>query len=167
MRSLLSGIRTASQKARTPPVQADSDEFVHISGDHQSGPLSPLPFKDEDKKENKDNSRQRRTISISNDNRPGLLRGSSLGSELLAQSQLPPLQVGGFLPRYIPSAPTSTERDDPARQPYGYLHTEKDVILSLEDVQRLLQVLGEELTLRGLSTPLLFSTQALDVSAPR
>jgi hypothetical protein len=101
-----------------------------------------------------------------------------------AQAQLPPLQVGGFLPRYIPSAPTSTERDDPARQPYGYLCTEKDVILSLDDVQRLLNVLAEELTLRGassvympltigslsipgLSTPLLFSTQALDVSVPR
>ncbi|KAG8686107.1 hypothetical protein FRC08_012743, partial [Ceratobasidium sp. 394] len=167
MHSLFSRARTTSQTARTPPGQAVSDEFGRVSAAHKSETLPPLPRKDKDKKEKKDKSQRQRTISIPKDNRPSFLRSSSPEPELPTQSQLPPLQVGGFLPRYIPSAPTSTERDDPARQPYGYLHTEKDVILSLEDVQRLLQVLGEELTLRGLSTPLLFSTQALDVSAPR
>lgn len=68
------------------------------------------------------------------------------------QPQLPPLQAGGFLPRYIPAAPTTTEREDPARRPYGYLCAEKDVILSLDDVQRLLNILGEEIALRGQST---------------
>jgi hypothetical protein len=69
----------------------------------------------------------------------------------LAVPALPPLQAGGFLPRYIPSVPSSADREDPARTPYGYLCTEKDVILSLDDVQRLLSVLGEELTLRCAS----------------
>ncbi|KAG9096851.1 hypothetical protein FRC06_008265 [Ceratobasidium sp. 370] len=167
MHSLFSRARTTSQTARTAQAPAASDEFGRVSASHKSETLPPLPRKDKDKKEKKDKSQRQRTISIPKDNRPSFLRTSSPEPELPTQPQLPPLQVGGFLPRYIPSAPTSTEREDPARQPYGYLHTEKDVILSLDDVQRLLNVLSEELTLRGLSTPLLFSTQAIDVSAPR
>ncbi|KAG9119317.1 hypothetical protein FRC07_005708 [Ceratobasidium sp. 392] len=166
MQSLFSRARTTSQTARNSQAQSASDEFGRVGGGRKSDTLPPLPRKDKEKKEKKDKSQRQRTISIPKDNRPSFLRSSSPEPELPAP-QLPPLQAGGFLPRYIPAAPTSTESEDLARQPYGYLHTEKDVILSLGDVQRLLAVLGEELTLRGLSTPLLFSTQALDVSAPR
>ncbi|KAG8778196.1 hypothetical protein FRC12_025108 [Ceratobasidium sp. 428] len=167
MQSLFSRARTTSQTARNSQAPAASDEFGRVGAARKSDTLPPLPRKDKDKKDKKDKSQRQRTISIPKDNRPSFLRSSSPEPELPTQSQLPPLQAGGFLPRYIPSAPTSTEREDPSRQPYGYFYTEKDVILSLEDVHRLLNILGEELTLRGLSTPLLFSTQALDVSAPR
>ncbi|QRV95888.1 hypothetical protein RhiJN_23906 [Ceratobasidium sp. AG-Ba] len=167
MHSLFSRARTTSQSARTSQAPT-ADEFGRAPA-AKADTLPPLPPKHKDKdkdKDKKDKSKRQRTISIPKDSRPSFLRTNSPEPDLPAQ-QLPPLQAGGFLPRYIPSAPSTSEREDPARQPYGYLHTEKDVILSLEDVHRLLTVLGEELTLRGLSTPLLFSTQALDVSAPR
>ncbi|KAF8747730.1 hypothetical protein RHS01_11282 [Rhizoctonia solani] len=103
------------------------------NGAYRSETLPPVPPK-KDKKD-KDKRRQR-TTSIPKDSRPSFLRSPSPDAEPVPP--LPPLQAGGFLPRYIPSAPSSAERDDPARTPYGYLSTEKDVILSLDDVQRLL-----------------------------
>ncbi|KDN37847.1 hypothetical protein RSAG8_09901, partial [Rhizoctonia solani AG-8 WAC10335] len=157
---LFTRARTTSQTKRRD-ADFPSDEFGRMSSGQRSETLPPVPPK-KDKKE-KDKRRQR-TTSTPKDNRPSFLRSPSPEPEPVPA--LPPLQVGGFLPRYIPTAPTGADQDDPARTPYGYLHTEKDVILSLDDVQRLLSVLGEELT-RGLSTPLLFSTQALKLSAPR
>ncbi|CAE6482956.1 unnamed protein product [Rhizoctonia solani] len=161
MHSLFSRARTTSQSKRKD-ADFPSDEFGRVSGGQRSETLPPVPPKKE--KKDKDKRRQR-TTSTPKDNRPSFLRSPSPDAEPVPA--LPPLQAGGFLPRYIPSAPTGADRDDPARTPYGYLSTEKDVILSLDDVQRLLSVLGEELTLRCLSTPLLFSTQALKLSAPR
>ncbi|CAE6411917.1 unnamed protein product [Rhizoctonia solani] len=150
--------RTTSQTKRKE-AEFSSDEFGRVSSGQRSETLPPIPpKKDKDK-------RRQRTTSTPKDNRPSFLRSPSPEPEPVPA--LPPLQAGGFLPRYIPSAPTGADRDDPSRTPYGYLSTEKDVILSLDDVQRLLSVLGEELTLRCLSTPLLFSTQALKLSAPR
>ncbi|KAJ1304068.1 hypothetical protein OPQ81_008475 [Rhizoctonia solani] len=159
MHSLFSRARTTSQTKRKD-ADVPSDEFGRVSGQRSDTPPVP-PKKD---KKDKDKRRQR-TTSTPKDNRPSFLRSPSPEPEPVPA--LPPLQAGGFLPRYISSAPTSADREDPARTPYGYLSTEKDVILSLEDVQRLLSVLGEELTLRCLSTPLLFSSQALKLSAPR
>ncbi|KAF8666934.1 hypothetical protein RHS04_09376 [Rhizoctonia solani] len=161
MHSLFSRARTTSQTKRKD-IDFPSDEFGRTNGAYRSETLPPVPPK-KDKKD-KDKRRQR-TTSIPKDSRPSFLRSPSPDAEPVPP--LPPLQAGGFLPRYIPSAPSSAERDDPARTPYGYLSTEKDVILSLDDVQRLLTILGEEITLRCLSTPLLFSTQALKLSAPR
>ncbi|KAI0357161.1 hypothetical protein OH77DRAFT_1451388 [Trametes cingulata] len=48
---------------------------------------------------------------------------------------------------------------------YGYLSYGRHVILGLEEVARLVDVVGEELGTRGLTTPFIFSTLALDVSA--
>ncbi|KAI0367874.1 hypothetical protein BV20DRAFT_529986 [Pilatotrama ljubarskyi] len=48
---------------------------------------------------------------------------------------------------------------------YGYLSYGRHVVLGLEEVARLVDVVGEELGTRGLTTPFIFSTLALDVSA--
>ncbi|KZT51474.1 hypothetical protein CALCODRAFT_521347 [Calocera cornea HHB12733] len=49
----------------------------------------------------------------------------------------------------------------------GYLAEGRQVTLGLATVTNLLQVVGKELEAKGLTTPLLFSTRALDLSAHR
>lgn len=48
---------------------------------------------------------------------------------------------------------------------YGYLSYGRHVVLGLQQVARLVDVVGNELGLRGLTTPFIFSTLALDVSS--
>ncbi|KAI0631726.1 hypothetical protein C8Q77DRAFT_1159474 [Trametes polyzona] len=59
-----------------------------------------------------------------------------------------------------------TVHEQPPSHDYGYLSYGRHVILGLEEVARLVDVVGEELGTRGLTTPFIFSTLALDVSAP-
>ncbi|EJD38165.1 hypothetical protein AURDEDRAFT_116601 [Auricularia subglabra TFB-10046 SS5] len=75
---------------------------------------------------------------------------------------LPP--DGSFLPLSL-SPPDHGDHSEPLLD-YGYLFYEKEIVLGVEDVARLVQVVGAEIALRGLTTPLLFSTLALDVSLP-
>ncbi|KZW03173.1 hypothetical protein EXIGLDRAFT_759057 [Exidia glandulosa HHB12029] len=79
-----------------------------------------------------------------------------------AQFALPP--DGSFLPLSL-SPPDHGDHSDQILD-YGYLFYEKEIVLGVDDVARLVQVVSSELTLRGLTTPLLFSTLALDVSLP-
>ncbi|KAF8756502.1 hypothetical protein RHS01_04262 [Rhizoctonia solani] len=109
------------------------------NGAYRSETLPPVPPK-KDKKD-KDKRRQR-TTSIPKDSRPSFLRSPSPDAEPVPP--LPPLQAGGFLPRYIPSAPSSAERDDPPAPRTDICPPKKTLV-----------------------NPLLFSTQALKLSAPR
>ncbi|KAG8989665.1 hypothetical protein FRB90_002136 [Tulasnella sp. 427] len=85
--------------------------------------------------------------------------------QLSTYGDLPPVpqHQEAFVPLHIPP---KKESDSQERE-YGYLSAENEVILSLEDVHRLVRVVGDEILSRALTTPLLFSSQALDVSANR
>ena len=50
-------------------------------------------------------------------------------------------------------------------QDYGYLSHHRHVVLGLEEVDRLVRTVTEELATRGLTTPFLFSSLALDVNS--
>ncbi|TFK46303.1 hypothetical protein OE88DRAFT_1667926 [Heliocybe sulcata] len=52
----------------------------------------------------------------------------------------------------------------PKDHDYGYLSYQRHVVLGLEQVARLVEVIAAELGTRGLTTPFIFSTLALDIS---
>ncbi|KIJ36063.1 hypothetical protein M422DRAFT_261611 [Sphaerobolus stellatus SS14] len=63
-------------------------------------------------------------------------------------------------------------KQEPGEEPvklksYGYLSYQCDVTLGIEEVSCLVDVITKELGERGLTTPLLFSNQALDISCTR
>ena len=75
---------------------------------------------------------------------------------------------GSFLPLRL-ERPRYEHPDDPTQElppahDYGYLSYQRHVILGLEEVARLVDVVGDELGTRGLTTPFIFSTLALDAS---
>ncbi len=79
------------------------------------------------------------------------------------------LPDGSFLPLSL-EKPLYGHPEDPthaAAQPhdYGYLSYGRHVVLGLEEVARLVDVVGDELGTRGLTIPFIFSTLALDVSS--
>ena len=76
---------------------------------------------------------------------------------------------GSFLPLLL-DKPRYASVDDPTQEAplphdYGYLSYSRHVVLGLSEVSRLVDVVGEELGTRGLTTPFIFSTVALDVSS--
>ncbi|KAF9518517.1 hypothetical protein BS47DRAFT_1379808 [Hydnum rufescens UP504] len=90
--------------------------------------------------------------------------GSRTATTLLPPSKekgapLPALPDGSFLPLLIPRKKQSTLHE------YGYIGSENEVFLGLEEVTRLVDVVSRALSSRGVTTPFLFSTQALDVSS--
>ena len=50
-------------------------------------------------------------------------------------------------------------------QDYGYLSVHRHIVLGLDEVARLVQTITDELGTRGLTTPFLFSSLALDVNS--
>ncbi|KAI0776988.1 hypothetical protein BD413DRAFT_234537 [Trametes elegans] len=96
-------------------------------------------------------------------------KGRSAVAEDEQQDYGPP--DGTFLPLRL-DKPRYESSDEPRQQEpppphdYGYLSYGRHVILGLDEVARLVDVVGEELGTRGLTTPFIFSTLALDVSAP-
>ncbi|KAG8859130.1 hypothetical protein FRB96_004700 [Tulasnella sp. 330] len=97
--------------------------------------------------------------------KPGRIRTlSTQGATPLEHSDIPPVVAGpGFYPLFIPPK----REIDLEERDYGYIGAESEVVLALEDVERLVTVVGDEITSRALTTPLLFSSHALDVSANR
>ncbi|KAI1786123.1 hypothetical protein LXA43DRAFT_1065348 [Ganoderma leucocontextum] len=78
------------------------------------------------------------------------------------------LPDGTFLPLSL-EKPHYENLEDPTQElssphDYGYLSYQRHVVLGLEEVARLVDVVGDELGSRGLTTPFIFSTLALDVS---
>jgi hypothetical protein len=52
-------------------------------------------------------------------------------------------------------------------QDYGYLSYQHHVVLGLDEVNRLVRTVTEELGTRGLTTPFLFSSLAIDINSAR
>jgi len=50
-------------------------------------------------------------------------------------------------------------------QDYGYLSYQHHIVLGLDEVDRLVHIVTDELSTRGLTTPFLFSSLALDVKS--
>lgn len=73
---------------------------------------------------------------------------------------------GSFLGLTLDSPPTDDGQERPKEHDYGYLSYKRHVILGLEQVSQLVDVLADELGTRGLTTPFIFSSLALDVSSP-
>ncbi|TBU44806.1 hypothetical protein BD309DRAFT_861438 [Dichomitus squalens] len=75
---------------------------------------------------------------------------------------------GSFLPlrldRPLYENPNDPAQELPPAHDYGYLSYQRHVILGLEEVARLVDVVGDELGTRGLTTPFIFSSLALDAS---
>lgn len=79
------------------------------------------------------------------------------------------LPDGSFLSLSL-EKPRFEQPEDPTQEvspphDYGYLSYGRHVVLGLEEVARLVDVVGDELGTRGLTTPFIFSTLALGVSA--
>lgn len=78
---------------------------------------------------------------------------------------------GAFLPLYLERPKTSDANVTPTTAPvkqhdYGYLSDERHVVLGLEQLERLVEVVSEELETRGgITTPFIFSNTALDISS--
>ncbi|KAG2113542.1 uncharacterized protein F5147DRAFT_49751 [Suillus discolor] len=69
---------------------------------------------------------------------------------------------GSFLPLNL--EPKDIDHEQQAHD-YGYLSYQRHVVLGLDEVVRLVDVVASELGTRALTTPFIFSTLALDVSA--
>ncbi|KAG8919332.1 hypothetical protein FRC02_001745 [Tulasnella sp. 418] len=162
MSSLFSRVRSSKkqpQSSQTLPIsnpyspESPSDEFGRVKsfGD-------PAPFATPQPKQ-KDRSIRQRTMST-----PGTSKDlpPHPPTAPLPRISALPSQEGGFLPLYIPH-----KKDAEGEKEYGYLSAENRTVLQIDDVTRLVTVVGDEIMSRALDTPLLFSTLALDVSAPR
>lgn len=151
MPSIFSRSRTTSTPKKSlsePPF----DEFGRITsrGSAKAIPTTPQSSKKDKKSKDK-----------------GRLRGNGSPTE----AELPEFTVpdGSFLQlnldpqRYEPGEEPAQERRQ--LHDYGYLSYQRHVVLGLEEVARLVDVVGNELGTRGLTTPFIFSSLALDVSA--
>jgi hypothetical protein len=83
------------------------------------------------------------------------------------QDQPPALPDGAFLPLSLEPPKNESAAGAQARETdYGYLSYERHVVLGLEQLEGLVGVVAEELETRGgITTPFIFSTTALDISA--
>ncbi|KAG1858566.1 hypothetical protein F4604DRAFT_1931092 [Suillus subluteus] len=69
---------------------------------------------------------------------------------------------GSFLPLNLEPKDIDHEQQE---HDYGYLSYQRHVVLGLDEIARLVDVVASELGTRALTTPFIFSTLALDVSA--
>ena len=72
---------------------------------------------------------------------------------------LDPQSVNDALLTTMNTAPRDREQD------YGYLSYRRHVVLGLDEVDRLVRTVTDELGTRGLTTPFLFSSLALDITS--
>ncbi|KAH9987661.1 hypothetical protein BJV74DRAFT_978753 [Russula compacta] len=154
MPSLFSRSRTTSsplksQRQTTEPL----DEFGRVSSraSARAGPAT-IPAK---KDKNVEKTRTR-TLSAAKGRAPG---------PILPEEELI-IPDGSFFPLNLDppggdhlASPSGSEHD------YGYLSYHHQVALGPDEVHRLVQTVCEELGTRGLTTPFLFSSLALDVNS--
>lgn len=168
MSKLFSRTKSATSMGRNGPsggsagAYSDTDDF---------GRIRATTFKRGKTDSQLERSRQR---TLSN---PNLVHGSLNGqnasySTYIDRSEsakdLPSLPDGYFLPTSLTAPPEIADdlhelRGGDTKQEYGYLASERHVILGLDEVVRLVDVVAEELGQRGLTTPLLFSPLAIDI----
>ncbi|OBZ73366.1 hypothetical protein A0H81_07159 [Grifola frondosa] len=153
MPSLFSRSRTVSTPTKKSPFDVALDEFGRVSS-RGSGRLAATSKKDK-KREGKDKAKARAEPDPDHEE-PAIPDGSFL-----------PLNLER--PRYESGEEGQEQHQHQVLQhehDYGYLSYGRHVVLGLEQVARLVDVVGDELGTRGLTTPFIFSTLALDVSAP-
>lgn len=153
MSSLFSRTRTksTSQKNLTYPAAGNGSGYADEFGRPPSrGILSGTPSKKDRKKDHK-----------------GSKNPSAIEEELITEI----FPDGAFLPLHLerpkPINPNAPAVVAPVKQhDYGYLSYERDVVLGLEQLERLVEVVSEELETRGgITTPFIFSNTALDISS--
>lgn len=151
MPSIFSRARTTSTPKKSA-LDSAYDEFGRVvsRGSAKGVKASPASTKKDRKKDAKDKSRAR---TISSPVEPD-------GELTLPDGSFLPLNLDP--PRYDPGEEPQEHRN---QLDYGYLSYQRHVVLGLEEVARLVDVVGEELGTRGLTTPFIFSTLALDVSS--
>ncbi|KAF9444404.1 hypothetical protein P691DRAFT_344338 [Macrolepiota fuliginosa MF-IS2] len=159
MPSLFSRSRTQSTPQKSSRLTADNnspaslDEFgrVQSRNSNRAFPISVSTPSKKDKKRAKELQKRAKTLGSRadlNDVDPDL-------------PQQPP--DGSFLPLSLepPAAGDQARETD-----YGYLSYERHVVLGLEQLEVLVSVVADELETRGgITTPFIFSTTALDISA--
>lgn len=152
MPSLFSRSRTTSTPKKSP-LEGLPDEFGRVDSRGSSRALTPVPQGSARRDRKKDKERARKL------------------DEDAGQDEDPEYAIpdGSFLSLSLDPPPFVTS-DGALPDPhplvdYGYLSYGRHVILGLEQAARLVDVVGNELGTRGLTTPFIFSTLALDVSS--
>lgn len=152
MPSLFSRARTFStpKKSAAQPPAADLDEFGRVGTPFASTPrgstfstATATPSKKDKKKGGKPKA-------------------------VAEEVQENPFPDGTFLPLNLERPRSEADEPAPHAQPqhdYGYLSYERHVVLGLDELERLLDVVADELETRGgITTPFVFSNTALDIS---
>lgn len=151
MHSLFSRTRTFSTPKRSSSDPA-FDEFGRINSNGSSKSAKAATTSGKKDKKSKDKN-----------------KGKGHGSPATPEPPEFAIPDGSFLSlnldpqRYEPGEEPSQERRQ--QLDYGYLSYRRNVVLGLDEVARLVDVVGNELGTRGLTTPFIFSSLALDVSS--
>lgn len=163
MPSLFSRSRTNTGFKKNQNIQqrpAGYDEFGRVGLSRPKSNTvgsSAQGVKDKDRKRGQEKDKRLRTLSTPKGDRHDFDQDDGL-------YQIPD---GSFLPLNLERPWTDPETQEPLKQTdYGYLSFERHVILGLEQVARLVDVVADEIGTRGLTTPFIFSTLAMDISAP-
>ncbi|TFY76456.1 hypothetical protein EWM64_g7556, partial [Hericium alpestre] len=160
MPSLFSRARTTSTTKNSLDV-GRTDEFGRVTSHGSSRGLSFPGKKDKaDKKKDKSGGVRLRTISTG--------KGKALPTIPAVEDEEPAIPDGSFLPLSIDPPKRhddASEADRERHQDYGYLSYQRHVVLGLEETDRLVRAIADELGSRGLTTPFIFSSLAIDVSA--
>ncbi|KAH8988261.1 hypothetical protein EDB86DRAFT_3065602 [Lactarius hatsudake] len=168
MPSLFSRARTTSTNHKSLRPQIDSsDEFGRVTSRGSARGTATVPGK---KDKNLEKTRIR-TLSSPKARPPGTI----------VSEEEPVIPDGSFFPLNLEPPPSDlASPSDPERgavvlaahhgprereQDYGYLSYHRHVVLGLEEVDRLVRIVTDELRARGLTTPFLFSSLALDVNS--
>jgi hypothetical protein len=156
MPSLFSRVRTNSSpnKKNLPPSE---DNFIINSLDEFGRASSRLsnrtfgtPKKD---KKTKESDKRGKTLG------PGIQVSEFPTEAVFPDGAFLPLNLER--PRNHESNPEHSKEHD-----YSYLSYERHVVLGIEQVERLVEVISEELETRGgVTTPFIFSTTGLDISS--
>lgn len=129
------------------------DEFGRVSSRTSNRGVNLSLVSKKEKERDRKKSTRGRTISSAAD-------AYDSTSELLAS-----IPDGSFLPLNLELPRNEQGVERPKEHDYGYLSYERHVVLGLEEVARLVDVVADELGTRGLTTPFIFSTLALDISS--
>ncbi|TFK24469.1 hypothetical protein FA15DRAFT_655895 [Coprinopsis marcescibilis] len=156
MPSLFSRARTFStpQKKSVQAQDDGLDEFGRVASPtaHRSATLGTATPSKKDKKKSKEQTKRSGTL-------PNLTDQEFPGES--------PFPDGSFLPLNLERPRNDSDTADQSKQlDYGYLCNERHVVLGIEQLERLVEVVAEELETRGgITTPFIFSNTALDISA--
>ncbi|KAI0739692.1 hypothetical protein C8Q80DRAFT_1111575 [Daedaleopsis nitida] len=157
MPSLFSRARTTSTPTKKPLDLGLQDEFGRITSRGSARQVAQQHLTANAKKAGK------------KDGGKGASKSRSPGSQDDEQVEFG-LPEGSFLPLSLEKPryenPEDLTQELPPAHDYGYLSYGRHVVLGLEEIARLVDVVGDELGTRALTTPFIFSTLALDISAP-